>query len=784
MGYLRIVQSLLTWILAATVVISMTVVPASAVTNVVVTTTDDVTNPADGVVSLREAIDIANSDADDTVIQIGTALTYQLTDCVAKEPQESLSGGTFFPPAEDNANLDGDLDHTAADNLTIEGNGSTIKNTCLYDRVLHNQHENSMLVLDDLTVTGGISPPGSGTNIWVFGSMIMTNVKVTDGVSDIGSQSAGIVVGFASPDNLGMLLTMTNSSILGNGAGGVRVDTGDANVTDSIINDNDGAGFTITFGTLTMDSTTLVDNNGNGVSGIDGAINVTNSAAGNNNGFGFRNTGNAESGQPLNLTNVNSIDNARGGVVCSYCTGLNLLNSTVFSNDGVGVAMRTNVIGPTMTITNTTITDNTESGTDSNSNEAGGVEMVAEGEPTPLVTITRSTIAGNTSAPGGDGGGILVINAGLEIDNSTITQNEARGEGGGIASIGTQPIDLNFVTLVENTATSGAANIQRETGALNLTATVLALPIGGANCTDTGGSETSEGFNQADDLTCGIGGALGDVAPAPNPMLGALGSHGGPTPTRIPLAGSPLLGAVIGVICDTAVEDQRGISRPQGVSCEVGAVEENEVLLSPPMFVGGTALMLVGRKEFLRPDAVLRDWLAGRNYDVVPIDDDDLSPAVLAQLADANLVVISSSVRLNKVIPFVDAISELEVPILTTEGYLSDDLGLATKSGETKKTTQVDIVDTASGLNGRVQVLMKKRRMAFGLVGSDANVVATAKVPSSPPVVFSYAAGDELADGSAAAGARGAFLFDYLGPLSARDEAFILLDFLHDSIMQ
>jgi hypothetical protein len=756
--------------IAGTSTSAITTTPAGALNTVVVTTTADVTNAGDGLLSLREAIDIANTDADDTVVALGSGLTYQLTDCVAKEPVD-LGGGFFAPPPEDDANLDGDLDHTAADALTIDGNGSIIQNTCPYDRVLHSQHEDATVVLDHVTIAGGISPPGSGTNIWVLGSMTMNEVFVSDGVSDVGAQSAGVVVGFSAPDNLGLLLTMTNSSILGNGKGGVRVVTGDATVTGSTLNDNDGPGFTNTFGTLTMDTTTLVDNNGDGVSGIDSAMTITNSAAGNNNGWGFRGTGNAETGQAMNLTNVNSIDNRAGGVSCSYCTDLNLVSSTVSSNDGVGVSMLANVAGPTMAITNSTIEANV--GNTTADFEAGGVDMNVDPGLDPTVSISRSTIANNTSGAMGDGGGIRVVNAGLDIAHSTITGNEALDAGGGIAGVGSQPVTLEFVTLVENATVSGGANLHRETGSVDTSATVIGLPIGGSNCAAAGGSMVSSGFTQVSDTSCMPAGAPGDLIPAPNPMLGPLTPNGGPTPTRLPLMGSPLLGAVTGTACDMAAEDQRGISRPQGAACEVGAVEENEVIV---------AFMLVGRDPLLKPDIVLRNWLEGRGYQVVAIDD-DLGRDASARFADADLIVISSSVRVRSVTPFVDELRELEMPILTTEGYLHDELGLATRAGETKKKTQqIDVLDSAAGLEGRVTVLTRHHRLAYGLAGTEAEVIATAADSPARALVFSYGAGDELADATIAAGARGAFLFDYRAPSDARAEAFVLLDLLLDRI--
>jgi len=564
-------SSCLSYSLLVMVLVAFTIAPAGAVINIEVTTTDDVTNLGDTVVSLREAIDMANSNTDDTIIQLENNQTYQLTDCISE-------GGS----GNDDANLDGDLDHTAADDLTIKGNDSTIENTCQNNRVLHHHHEDSMLVLEDLTVTGGINPH-SGTNIKVLGFLTMTRVVVTNGVGSSSRSRSSVVVGHinSSVEDLQLKLMMTNSSVRRNQSGGVQVIHGNANVSASRISDNDGAGFGIKVGTLRMDSTRLVRNNGNGVGGTDGSIYITNSVAEYNNGFGFKNTGYAGSGQPLNLTDVTVTNNAKGGVQCSGCTELTLLNSTVSSNNGTGVGMFANVIGPTMTITNSLILDNIASGRPGadEPDESGGVEMIAVGDAIPLVTITRSTIARNTSGPDARGGGILVTNAGLDINHSTITNNEALGEGGGIASVGDQPVTLNFVTLVENTTAAGAANIQRDTGALNLTASVVALPIGGDNC-DGAGDFSSGGFNQIDDSTCGFGGGTGDVVPADDPLLERLASSRGSLPVRVPFHSSPLRNAVTGVVCDTAGIDQRSISRPMGTACDVGAVEAtaNEIL--------------------------------------------------------------------------------------------------------------------------------------------------------------------------------------------------------------
>ena len=65
-----------------------------------------------------------------------------------------------------------------------------------------------------------------------------------------------------------------------------------------------------------------------------------------------------------------------------------------------------------------------------------------------------------------------------------------------------------------------------------------------------------------------------------DPVLGALANNGGPTQTLLPLTGSPLLDAIPPASCGAAV-DQRGITRPQGTGCDIGAVEVEVVTPAP-----------------------------------------------------------------------------------------------------------------------------------------------------------------------------------------------------------
>src|SRR5262249_18365714 len=62
-----------------------------------------------------------------------------------------------------------------------------------------------------------------------------------------------------------------------------------------------------------------------------------------------------------------------------------------------------------------------------------------------------------------------------------------------------------------------------------------------------------------------------------DPMLDALQNNGGPTQTMGLLPGSPAIGAIplsAGACVVGTATDQRGVARPQGKGCDIGAVEK------------------------------------------------------------------------------------------------------------------------------------------------------------------------------------------------------------------
>ena len=130
----------------------------------------EVTSTADGGAgSLREAVATASANAEADVIVLQQGATYVLDDCA-----------------------EGDLDHTAADDLTITGNGATIEQTCDDERVIESDGD---LVITDTTVTGGEQPGGLGGGIEVdVSGLALVRSTVTGNTAGTGGGVAAIRV--------------------------------------------------------------------------------------------------------------------------------------------------------------------------------------------------------------------------------------------------------------------------------------------------------------------------------------------------------------------------------------------------------------------------------------------------------------------------------------------------------------------------------------------------------------------------------------------------------------
>jgi hypothetical protein len=105
--------------------------------------------------------------------------------------------------------------------------------------------------------------------------------------------------------------------------------------------------------------------------------------------------------------------------------------------------------------------------------------------------------------------------------------------------------------------------------------TIVANSPRGENCS---GSITDGGYNIEDDTSCGFSEANNSM-PSTVPLLDGDGlqNNGGPTKTISLLEGSPTINAIpesTNGCCTEVTTDQRGVERPQGKGCDIGAFEK------------------------------------------------------------------------------------------------------------------------------------------------------------------------------------------------------------------
>jgi hypothetical protein len=252
----------------------------------------------------------------------------------------------------------------------------------------------------------------------------------------------------------------------------------------------------------------------------------------------------------ITLTNSTVTGSSHDGVLGG--DGLvTIRNSTIsgVGNDGI-----LNGAGALMVI-NSLITGSNNYGIDAGNNAT--------------VTLTGSTLSANANGAVGSGNGSTT-----NVVNSTVVNNADTA----VASGSNSHENIAYSTITGNG--DGFAQIGAGTGnTLTMFGSVVTSPANSSpNCAFGSNSTTvSQGYNYAGDATCSLTQAT-DRQSAGDPLLGTLGANGGPTPTELPKPGSPLIDAIATGACRTGLaatvtSDQRGITRPQGPGCDIGALE-------------------------------------------------------------------------------------------------------------------------------------------------------------------------------------------------------------------
>jgi hypothetical protein len=391
--------------------------------------------------------------------------------------------------------------------------------------------------------------------------------------------------------------------------------TGELTLTNSLITNSVGPNGSINnTGTLTIMNSTISNNIGYEGGGINnnGLLDITNSTISNNSasgrGGGIFNTG------PLEITNSiisNNSTYGQGGGIYNSNT-VRLTNSTISNNtaqaEGGGIFNTSSLDYPqnSLDITNSTISDNRSDG------KGGGIFNSSDTLGRP-VSLSNSSVSGNIAVGGGGG----IDNSGFfKIANSTISANKTLNEGGGIDS--PSGLVLTNSTVSENTALTFGGGI----AVSSLYYTIDYCTIDGNTATQDGGgiaiSQNRSKVPFQNDHGNGIGESIlaGNHAHTSPNISGVIRSHGynliqhfssstnfvplilqstdvevststflgidsllrkngGQTLTHALIPGSPAIDSIPPDTCQFIgiTTDQRGVKRPQGNGCDIGAYE-------------------------------------------------------------------------------------------------------------------------------------------------------------------------------------------------------------------
>lgn len=338
---------------------------------------------------------------------------------------------------------------------------------------------------------------------------ILDGFTITAGYAD-GSDGGGMINFSSSP-------TLTDVIISGNAAdngGGMSNQNANSVLTNVTINNN-----------------STNNGNGGGISNEGGNptlmnVIVNNNSANNGNGGGISNN----EGNPV-LTNVtiNSNSARHGGGLWAYGGAPVLTDVIIKDNSAIYDGGGINYYGGHPTWMNITFSGNSAGG------HGGGMYNRA------TLTLVNATFTDNSAIYGGgmeNGSGSSLI-----LNNLTFNNNSA-DVGGGLYN------NSDFWTYINNTIfwgnTAGnESQIYNTHGIINLNTSVMQGGChAGINCTNIISND---------------------------PLLGTLGNYGGFTQTIPLLMGSSAIDAGKGATC--APTDQRGIARPQGAQCDIGAYE-------------------------------------------------------------------------------------------------------------------------------------------------------------------------------------------------------------------
>jgi hypothetical protein len=313
------------------------------------------------------------------------------------------------------------------------------------------------------------------------------------------------------------------------------------------------------------------------------------------------------------LTNVIFDGNAAagyGGGMYNNDSNPTLTNVTFSSNNAdFGGGMNNGTSSPTLT--NVTFTGNTAV------TGAGGMS-----NDTSNPMLTNVTFSGNTT-PGGIGGGMYNHASSPTLTNLTFSGNSAGNGGGMMNDTSSSPVIYDSIFWNDGTEIFDSSSAP---------VFVDSIVSGG----------------------CPAGATCTDVFSA-NPLLGVLANNGGYTKTMALGTGSPAIDAG-GANHACAVKDQRGVKRPQGPACDIGAYEapltkvfqstgslDGWILESGESTSVGGSMLATGPTLILGDDAARKQYRSIVSFSTASLPDNAVIGSVTLKLRRSSVTPAASN---------------------------------------------------------------------------------------------------------------------------------------------
>ncbi|MCM2374920.1 FG-GAP-like repeat-containing protein [Aporhodopirellula aestuarii] len=463
------------------------------------------------------------------------------------------------------------VDLTIEDATTISGNSVSVDGGGVYI------DGGSVSILS--TTISGNTAGDSGGGVYVDSGALTLEVSTISNNQALGSDSGGggvyLLGSGPTSSPFSIIDTRFASNRASSGGGGLEIVDNPGTITDGIyelnsvtggVLDNQGGGAIvvlasspITSPAISITGVTLRQNTaptGGGLAAVnpnltlDSVLIENNSTINTGSGFATEGVGGG----------IAVLGDVSGGV-------LSIVNSKIQNNNAVSDAGGIGAADVDVTLTDTTITSNGFSVAIGGRGGGIGVQGI---QRTPVLTANRVTIDNNVSM--GDGGGVGVINAGLDFTNVTISDNESlAGTGGGLVYDNTDPdtiLSIAFSTFASNTDPTFPSNIAAAGASIDMFATLFADGIG---VFDPAFTFNSLGFNTNNSMPPGLNDPT-DINMFDTPLLD-LADNGGSVATRRTAVEIPQVNDR--VTSFGTLVDARGVTRSSSVdpNADVGAVE-------------------------------------------------------------------------------------------------------------------------------------------------------------------------------------------------------------------